>query len=132
MSTIILIQALSEAFDRAVNEAVDARMTAVMQKVANVNGQHSTDIDNLKQRIAALELRIPVEGMSEARVIRLIEDKVKEALDDHTNTYDHDEYDRIVGEVDDFDLDDVVTTRSLRDEVNDVLNSASFSVEVSL
>lgn len=132
MSTIILIQALSEAFDRAVNEAVDARMTAVMQKVANVNGQHSTDIDNLKQRIAALELRIPVEGMSEARVIRLIEDKVEGALDAHANTYDHDEYDRIVGEVDDFDLDDVVTTRSLRDEVNDVLNSASFSVEVSL
>lgn len=159
MTTDILIQALREAFERAVHAYVDARITSILQQYAHVTGQFAADmqavrdritaiedsddrmadrlnsaqidVDNLKQRVAALELRMPL-NTDLNKIRELIDNKIEEALDAHANTYDHDEYDRIVGEVDDFDLDNIVTIRNLQDEVRDVLNSASFSVEVSL
>lgn len=152
MTTEILIQALRDAFERAVHAAVDARMTGILQahteaynqsasQIAALNLQRVNDddrlnsllidVDALKQRVAALELRMPI-NTDLNRIEKLIDDKIEEALDAHANTYDHDEYDRIVGEVDDFDLDGVVTSGNLQDEVRDALRSASFSVEVSL
>ena len=53
MTTDIVIQALREAFENAVNAAVDVRMAAVLQNYANATAQFATDIDALKQRGAA-------------------------------------------------------------------------------
>lgn len=124
MSTDILIQALKEAFQRAVQAAVDSHMEPLWQQTANVNSQLSTEIDALKQRVAALELRIPVEGMTETRVLKLIDSKIEEALDEHANTYDHDRYDSV--------CDDFENNNDLENAVRDALRNASFSVEVSL
>jgi hypothetical protein len=48
----------------------------------------------------------------------------EEKLDDHTNHYDHDEYDRVVNKVD--SLDDVEDT--VRDELRSALRSAIDSI----
>lgn len=152
MTTDILIQALREAFERAVHAAVDARITGILQahteaynqsasQIAALNLQRVNDddrlngllidIDSLKQRVAALELRMPL-NTDLNKIRELIDNKIEESMARHLNTHNHDEYDRIVGEVDDFDLDNIVTMRNLQDEVRDALRGASFSVEVSL
>lgn len=152
MTTDILIQALREAFERTVHAAVDARMSGILQQHANVTGQLAADIaalstnreddrqrfsyltldvDNLKQRVAALELRMPL-NTDLNKIRELIDNKIEEVMARHLNTYNHDEYDRIVAEVDDFDLDSIVTDDDLESRVGDALRSASFSVEMSL
>lgn len=125
MTTDILIQALREAFERAVHAAVDARMTGVLQQYANTTGQFNADIDALKQRVAALELRMPL-NTDLNKIRELIDNKIEEALDAHANTYDHDRYDNVC---DDFENN---SSSDLEDAVRSVLRDASFSVEVSL
>lgn len=146
MTTDILIQALREAFERAVHAAVDARMTGILQQYANTTGQLNADIaalstgreddrqrlayltldvDNLKQRVAALELRMPL-NTDLNKIRELIDNKIEEALDAHANTYDHDRYDNVC---DDFENN---SSSDLEDAVRNALREASFSVEVSL
>lgn len=125
MTTDILIQALKEAFERAVHAAVDARMTGILQQYANTTGQFNADIDALKQRVAALELRMPL-NTDLNKIRELIDNKIEEALDEHANTYDHDRYDSVC---DDFENN---SSNDLENAVRDALRGASFSVEVSL
>jgi len=138
------IQVLMSAFSDAVNAAVDARVTALMQHHSNLISQieadlgdiNSTDnslvtaIDALKQRVAALELRIPVASMTEVRVGQIVDEAVKREMKAHLTTYDHDEYDRIVEEVDDFDLDRLVNVDDLEREIKSALRNATVSIEV--
>lgn len=125
MTTDILIQAIRDAFERAVHAAVDARMTGILQQYANTTGQLNADIDNLKQRVAALELRMPL-NTDLNKIRELIDNKIEEALDEHANTYDHDRYDNVC---DDFEGRG---NGDIEDAVRDALRGASFSVEVSL
>lgn len=146
MTTDILIQAIRDAFERAVHAAVDAHVTSILQTHANVTGQLAADIaalstgreddrqrlayltldvDNLKQRVAALELRMPL-NTDLNKIRELIDNKIEEALDAHANTYDHDRYDNVC---DDFENN---SSSDLEDAVRSVLRDASFSVEVSL
>lgn len=55
----------------------------------------------------------------------------EEAIEDHCQTYDHDDYDRVSRAVEDLDMDDVVMHADLQDTVRDVLNDASFDIRVS-
>ena len=60
-----------------------------------------------------------------------VEEMLEQAMDDHTSTYDHEDYDRAVSAVDDLpDLDDHVTRDELRSEIEDVLNNATISLSV--
>lgn len=53
----------------------------------------------------------------------------EQAMDDHTSTYDHDDYDSAVSKLDDMpDLDDYVTRDSVREEIEDVINNATISI----
>ena len=146
MTTDILIQALREAFERAVHAAVDARITGILQahteaynqsasQIAALNLQRVNDddrlnsllidVDSLKQRVAALELRMPL-NTDLNKIRELIDNKIEEALDAHANTYDHDRYDNVC---DDFEGRG---NGDIEDAVRDALRGASFSVEVSL
>lgn len=125
MTTDILIQAIKDAFERAVHAAVDARMTGILQQYANTTGQLSADVDSIKQRVAALELRMPL-NTDLNKIGELIDNKIEEALDAHANTYDHDRYDNVC---DDFESRG---NGDIEDAVRDALRGASFSVEVSL
>lgn len=55
----------------------------------------------------------------------------EEAISEHCSDYDHDDYDRVSGEVNDFDLDDCVKSGDLEDAINDALSQATFTVRVS-
>jgi hypothetical protein len=128
-----LIQILSEAFDRAINSALDARMTAVMQQYNNAIGQFVTDIDidALKHRVAALELRLPVESVNKEKLEELVGEAVDKALEDHNSTYDHDRYDTVASDFEDLNTDDFVTSDSMESEVRSVLRNASVSLDLN-
>ena len=51
-------------------------------------------------------------------------DMIDEKISDHTSEYDHDEYDRIMRDVDDAGLDD------LEDKIKEVLRSSSFTINL--
>jgi len=51
---------------------------------------------------------------------------VEAAMDDHTSTYDHDSYDAVVSDSDDF-----VKSDDLEDTVRDAVSNLSFEVSVS-
>jgi hypothetical protein len=123
------IQVLVSAFSDAVNSAVDARVNALMEQYANAASQNLCDTDALKQRVAALELRIPI-NTDLNKIRELIDNKIEAALAAHAATYDHDEYDRIVGEVDDLDLDRFVNVDDLETEIRSALRNATISIEV--
>lgn len=54
----------------------------------------------------------------------------EEAINDHCSTYDHDDYDNVSCSVNDANLDDMVTTDNLRDEIKQVLRDATVSIDV--
>lgn len=119
------IRILSEAFSAAVNAAVDARITGILQQHANVVAGLSIDNDNLKQRVANLELRMPI-NTDLNKIREMIDTKIEEALDEHANAYDHDRYDSVCDDFENRGNGDI------EDAVRDVMRNASFSVEVSL
>lgn len=60
-----------------------------------------------------------------------IDAATEQAVDNHCETYDHDDYDSAVSKVDDLpDLDDYVTRDEVRSEIEDVLNNATISLSV--
>jgi hypothetical protein len=60
-----------------------------------------------------------------------IDAATEQAVDNHCETYDHDEYDSAVSKVDDLpDLDDYVTRDEVRSEIEDVLNNATLSLSI--
>jgi len=63
--------------------------------------------------------------VSEARV----EEMVQEAMDDHTSTYDHDEYDNATSVINDTDFDDFMTkSDDLEDAIRDTVRGMSFEI----
>jgi hypothetical protein len=127
MNIDIFAKAMSEAFDRAITASVQAHMAGIFQNYADSYTQFSADIDSLKQQVAALELRIPVEGMTEVRVGELIDEAVEKAMDAHTSGYDHDAYDSVV---EDFDADRLVDKDDLEEEIRSVLRNITVSLDV--
>lgn len=60
-----------------------------------------------------------------------VEALIEQAVYNHCETYDHDNYDEIASKVDDLpDLDDFVTRDSVREEIEDVLNNATLSLSI--
>lgn len=145
-----LIHLLSEAFSHAVNAAVDARMTAIAQAHANAIGQLSADIaglkvtrvddsdrinsllmdvDLLKQRLAAMDVRIPVEGMSEMRVKTMIDSALETAFRQHGEEYDHDSFESAAEEVESVDFSTLMNEDNIEEAVRRLFRNASLSVD---
>ena len=63
---------------------------------------------------------------------RRIDAATEQAVDNHCETYDHDNYDEIASKVDDLpdNLDDYVTRDEVRSEIEDVLNNATLSLSI--
>lgn len=64
------------------------------------------------------------------KIRNFVDSGVESAIDNHCESYDHEEYDRVVCEVGEVDLSDIVTSDMVEDTVRDVINNASFSVSV--
>lgn len=135
---------INNIINAAIAEAVNARITELLQQHANLVGALAERIETLEKneealvrRIAALENNpaqgvdtqaAPVTGLTRDEVEALIEAK----MDLHLECYDHDSYDEATSKVDDYDFDEFVKTDDfdsrLREELEDVLNNCSLSV----
>ena len=133
----------------AITEAVNARITEVLQ-------QHANTVAALAERVAALETKLTEAALftqtsnatitiDEARMVEALNSQewfweklqnridaaTEQAVDDHCSTYDHDDYDSAVSKLEDMpDLDDYATRDELRSEIEDVLNNATLSLSI--
>ena len=144
---------INTAIINAVNAAVEARLEAI-NAVLQV---HANSIDTLakqtKPEIDLDNLRALVAPMVES----MVDAKIEEAIESHQDTYNHEEYDRIVNEVDELpdlndlaekadnmpdfdefvknddlpDFDDFVSKDDLDDKIKDAVNNLTFEVSVS-
>ena len=125
-------------------------MVAMRDRITALENQAIVTSNAVDARIAVLENN-PAQGVEpaitidEARMVEALNSQewfweklqnridaaTEQAVDEHTSTYDHDEYDSAVSKVDDLpDLDDYVTRDEVRSEIEDVLNNATISLSV--
>lgn len=127
----------------AITEAVNARITEVLQ-------QHANTVAALAERVAALETKLTEAALfaqttnvtipiDEAKMVEALNDQewfwekmqrfaagaAEAAMDDHTSTYDHDEYDSHIGD------DDKHFDGDIEDAVRDAIGNLTFEVSVS-
>lgn len=106
-------------------------MVAMRDRIATLENNPAQGVDTtLLQRVAALES----ETQGENRYLNRddVAELIAEAVDNHCETYDHDNYDEIASKVDDLpdNLDDYATRDELRSEIEDVLNNATLSLSI--
>lgn len=131
-------------------EALENRLTDADVKALETSTLSPDDLVQVKQRIEALEQATPETpaAISAAAFVTYLdqqewfweklmrkageaaESAAEEAINDHCNSYDHNDYDRAVTAIEDADLDDIVTYRNIRDAVGEALNNASLSISV--
>ena len=64
-------------------------------------------------------------------IAREIANEVAEAtLSEHTEEYDHDDYDSVARKVEDVDFDEIVSTYAVRETVEEVLNNCTLSIRL--
>ena len=84
----------------------------------------------LVERIAALEQRLEnITTASDERIREIAIEEVEEQMAAHHNSYDHDEYDRLVGDLED-KVNDAINDYDFEDKVRDALRELSFTVTV--
>lgn len=124
------------------------KIAALETRLAALENNPAIGIDTaLAERVAKLE-NTPV-VIDEAKMVKALNTQewfwekmsrkakeiadaaAEEAIEDHCQTYDHDDYDRVSSAVEEFDLDDVVSRGDLQDTVRDLLNDASIDVRFS-
>lgn len=149
---------INNAIATAVAEAIkplDARIEALEMKLTEVqlaaqqpriapedNPATGLDYHDITQRVVSL-LNDPMfsgqmrwladTGMEERMcdIAREIANEVAEAtLSEHTEEYDHDNYDSVVRQVEDVDFDGLATEDSIRENIEDVLNNCTLSIRL--
>ena len=84
----------------------------------------------LVERIAALEQRLEnITTASDERIREIASEEVEEQMAAHHNSYDHDEYDRLVGDLED-KVNDAINDYDFEDKVRDAVRELSFTVTV--
>ena len=84
----------------------------------------------LVERIAALEQRLEnITTASDERIREIAIEEVEEQMAAHHNSYDHDEYDRLVGDLED-KVNDAINDYDFEDKVRDAVRELSFTVTV--
>lgn len=59
-----------------------------------------------------------------------VSSRVEEALDNHCETYNHDDYDTVASNWNDEDPTEFVRESDMESKINDVLNNATVSISV--
>ena len=84
----------------------------------------------LVERIAALEQRLEnITTASDERIREIAIEEVEEQMAAHHNSYDHDEYDRLVGDLED-KVNDAINDFDFEDKMRDAVRELSFTVTV--
>jgi len=134
---VALQSTLNNAIATAVAEAtrpLEERITALETKLTEAKlFEQTTNVTIPIDEAKMVEAFNSQEWFWE-KINGFVESRVMEAMDDHTSSYDHDEYDEMHNEwgcettsefVRDNDLDEKIEER-----VNDVLRNASFSISI--
>jgi len=131
---------INALFAQAITTVVEQALTTVRQEYANKMGEMAQKIAELETKLveaALFDKQQVIEALNSQewfweKLSGFISKEVEDAIDTHCSDYDHDDYDRIVGVVDDLEVDEMVKKDDMRSEVQDVLNDASFEVRVSI
>ena len=122
-----LNQILSAALNAAVAEAVAPlveRIAVLERRIDTLSSQHVA----IGERLAALENN-PAQGQDLTPTTGLTRDQVEalieQAMEEHTSSYDHDDYDRHISD------DDKHIEGDLDDAVREAVSNLSFEVSVS-
>jgi len=87
------------------------------------------DLHGFKQRLADAEDRLDkITTASDERVQEIVE----QAMNDHCETYDHDQYDEVYNEWGGEEASEFVKDGDIEEKINDALRNASFEVSISL
>jgi hypothetical protein len=138
-----LNQILSAALNAAVAEAVAPlveRIAVLERRIDTLSSQHvaigerlaalennpAQGVDTtLTNRVVALEQRMDhVIDASDERIREIAEAAAEQVMEDHTSTYDHDEYDSHISD------DDKHFEGDLDDAINRALRHASVSISI--
>jgi hypothetical protein len=148
-----LNQILSAALNAAVAEAVAPlveRIAVLERRIDTLSSQHvaigerlaalennpAQGVDTtLTDRVVALEQRMDhVIDASEKRIREIAEAAAEQAMDNHCESYNHDDYDSVVSNWNDEDPADFLREGDLHDQiddrVNETLRNATFSISI--
>ena len=118
-------------------------INAIFNQILNAAVAQATQ--PLAQRIAELETKLTEAALFQKEtnvtvdmdalrhlVKPMIDSVVEQAIADHCEDYDHDNYDNIASQVDDLpDFDDFVKSGELEDSVKEAVSNLTFEVSVS-
>ena len=122
----------------AIAQAVNEALLPLQQEYANKMGEMAQKIAQLEAQLAdgltaAVSVTVDEERMVEAldkrewfweKLCRFVDGRTEEAIDEHCNNYDHDDYDRAVEKIDDLNFDE----DSVENKVRDLLDSARIRI----
>jgi hypothetical protein len=141
-----LNQILSAALNAAVAEAIkplvermgllEAALADRHERIAALENNPAIGTDTvLAERVAALEERVDnTTEASEHRIRVIAEAAAEQVMEDHTSSYDHDDYDALHNEWGGEEASDFIRDRDIQDQieeaVKEVLNNAHFTVSI--
>lgn len=121
----------------ATQEALLQNATRIIhERIAALENNPAIGVDTtLEARVVALEQRMDnITEASENRIRVIAEAAAEQALDNHCETYNHDDYDSVVSNWNDEDPADFLREGDLHDQiddrVNETLRNATFSINI--
>ena len=116
-----------------------------------INAAVAESVAQLAQRITALENIAaeftPSVTINEAKMVEALNSQewfwekintyargavalsVEAAMDDHAQTYNHDEYDDAISKINDVDFDEIPDSETIEDTIKQVLNNAALRIK---
>jgi hypothetical protein len=128
---------INAMFSAAVLNAVNAATAPLMERIATLERSlvvadkaAQGNESDLFSRVATLEEQmIAKQDSIDERIKEIAEEVAANAISDHKYEHDHDEYDRIAGDIDD-KINEAIEEIDLEDKINEALNGAHISINI--
>jgi hypothetical protein len=123
---------LNQILSAALNAAVAEAIRPLVERITALENNPAIGTDTvLAERVKALEERMDnTTEASENRIRVIAEAAAEQAIEDHCETYNHDDYDSVVNNWNDEDPTEFVREGDMESKINDVLNNATVSISV--
>ncbi len=143
METNVFFSAVQSALDAHIKRMVEEAVTPLLERIAALENNPAQGQDLTLMRDVAAEVNKVVDSEDfwhrignyvTEQVGNTVEAKIEEAMDNHCETYNHDDYDALHNEwggesVDDFVKDGYIEEQ-IDDRVHETLRNASFSISI--
>ena len=136
METNVFFSAVQSALDAHIKRMVEEAVAPLLERIAALENNPAIGVDTtLAERITALEQRMDnATEASEDRIRVIAEAAAEQVMEDHTSSYDHDDYDALHNEWGGEEASDFIRDRDIQDQieeaVKEVLNNAHFTVSI--